>query len=271
MRVGIVGAGQGGSRVLAVLRNLPEVEIAGICDRNAAAPGLALARELGLPVWTDWQELLAQPGLDMVIEVTGIAAVQEGLRQALPPGCHLVDACSARLLIEVAAREEGLVARLKSTAEGIAQAARTMDASLAAWEEKSRELGTQSREVAAASEQAAAGAENTAEVLAVIRNLARQTNILGLNASIEAARAGESGRGFAVVAAEVRKLAAESDAAVKKVAAALDELQSFLAGVRTSMERAGALTEEQAALAAEISKVLAELSAEGSRLAELSA
>lgn len=96
----------------------------------------------------------------------------------------------------------------------------------------------------------------TDKVLDFIKNIASQTNLLGLNAAIEAARSGEHGKGFGVVANEIRKLSAQSSQAVKEIGDFLAKMKKAISEIAKAIEGSGAISQEQAAATQEISAII---------------
>ena len=111
--------------------------------------------------------------------------------------------------------------------------------------------------------------EQISEIIAVIDDIADQTNLLALNAAIEAARAGEQGRGFAVVADEVRQLAERTTKATSEVRERIGTVQEETSKVVLSMEDGAKKSEEGIRLVREAGDVLEEIVASVNKVTEM--
>jgi len=97
-KVAIIGAGRGGTHLIEIFHDDPLVQIIGVADLAPQAVGMILARKLGIPVTTNYQELLESKKANLVIDVTGDASLEELLYIALPPGMAIIGGPSAKFM-----------------------------------------------------------------------------------------------------------------------------------------------------------------------------
>ena len=116
--------------------------------------------------------------------------------------------------------------------ENIREIANTLKSSLSLMASTSAQLSTQSQQIARVSRELSTTYQSsmvkfqdTDQMLSVIKNVAGQTNLLGVNAAIEAARVGDLGRGFEVVATEIRKLSVSTSESVKQTSQVISTIQ----------------------------------------------
>ncbi|MGE5391104.1 MAG: methyl-accepting chemotaxis protein [Deltaproteobacteria bacterium] len=282
--IAIVGAGQGGSTILNSLAGIPSFKVVGICDVNETAPGMVLARQKGIPTYTDLPRLCAYPGLNVIIEATGNARVQETINANRAPDVSLIDAHGANLMMTMVEAREDMIHKLHEESEALARMSADLSATMQNVSQLVEEVAGNSNDVARHGTQLAKSAgdatgslSETNEVLKIISSTAMQTKLLGFNAAIEAARSGEHGRGFAVVADEVRKLAEYSTESVSKITKILVNIQHAVGVITDGVNAADASVRKQAELAQglfanvqQLGAMAEDLAATAARLTQLS-
>ncbi|MDP2824833.1 MAG: methyl-accepting chemotaxis protein [Sulfuritalea sp.] len=92
-------------------------------------------------------------------------------------------------------------------------------------------------ELVGLTESIAARTQDVQSILSEIGSIAKQTNLLALNAAIEAARAGEAGRGFAVVADEVRNLSGRTSQFSQQINTVIENMQVTVKQTEVAIQR----------------------------------
>ncbi|GAB6157028.1 methyl-accepting chemotaxis protein [Desulfotomaculum varum] len=263
MHVGIVGGGRGGLAMLRLMSSLSEISVVGIADINENAPALVAARESGIPVFTDFKQLLQLPNLDVVLDVTGNASVNQAIMEHKQENTHLADAMISKLMYTVARSQEEAAQELRAQAQQLAGMAEGLNTTVqsvpAAIDAVTRALASHCEKLNSAVSQAEKHIKDTDEVIEFIKKVADQTKLLGLNAAIEAARAGNHGRGFGVVANEVRKLAEDSVVSAKKISTILGNIEESMKTIIAGIEETSSIAQMQTTTTEQVGQAVLQL------------
>ncbi len=172
---GIVGAGAGGSGLLAFLQNSKTIRVVFVADQNPQAPGLSMASQAGIPTFTDMDEALRTVPCQLVFEMTGVPVVKAKILKHMENTNIQLMPNTTWLLIQE------LEEAKKQAANSVVQ------------------------EFAAIREHLTSSLEGSQNLVGRINHIMSSMQMLALNASIEAAKVGVHGRGFAVVAEHMTK------------------------------------------------------------------
>jgi hypothetical protein len=187
---------------------------------------------------------ISMPVLDKTGQVIGAVAVHESLERK-------------EILLQAAKQLSNSAATLTSSIQSILAQAEELAASSRFLKDLSNTTATQVAE--------------TDTVVSFIKNVASQTNLLGLNAAIEAARVGDQGRGFGVVAEEVRKLAINSASSATQITEILNRIHSSIQRISTEIHQVDTVSGHQADTIQALTSHSQELMSMSEQLANLAA
>lgn len=160
---------------------------------------------------------------------------------------------------------------LQNTSSQLSNSVNLMSSALQSILAQAEELATSGDSLKSLANKAHEEVAQTDTIINFIKNVASETNLLGLNAAIEAARVGEQGRGFGVVAKEVRKLAENSANSATQITETLTQINNSIERINKEIEQVDVVTQTQSKTIEKIAAQSQELSAIAERLTHMAA
>ena len=91
--------------------------IVGVCDVNLDAPAMKLAKELGVPVFTDLLEVLHLPDINVIIEATGSERVKELIIENKAPETRLIESDLANIVMSFTEAHDKMLKKARGKKE----------------------------------------------------------------------------------------------------------------------------------------------------------
>jgi methyl-accepting chemotaxis protein len=222
MKIAVVGAGNGGTKLMELFSQMKEVQVACLVDKDNNAMGMSRAKALNIPRENDLMRI--PKNVDIIIEATGSSHVLSILKENYQHQARIVESDVAAMMMLLVDRQIEASDQLNHQLLHIQKTGEALHGQMNSIVDVTKELEQINKALVTASEESKNYIEKSHEMIKAVNAITHQIKILGINANIEAARAGEHGRGFSVVATEVQKM---SDS-TSKFAAQISELLAAL-------------------------------------------
>ena len=216
-RIGLIGAGRTGEKILTTLSGRKGVVVLYAADKDGNAPAMNLAAKLGIKTLNSAEMAIKSQRVDLVIDATHSPEVPGLLRQYLTesPGkegddlglTEVVSATSILLIYQLIEEHrehigKQVVVDLNSVR---------------------KEIDRNTRDVS--------------KTLHGIEKISNELEVLAINAGIQASRAGEFGKGFAVVAGEVKSTARVARELAGDIDRVISEISSMSSKIDQSLKK----------------------------------
>lgn len=201
---------------------------------------------------------VAQSVQETSAELAGLTRTARGETSTQASAAASMSAATEELSVsidQVADNAERVLVATNETVAAVKEGEQAVNETIAVMEETARLVVLATGKV----EELAKQSGRIQEIVAIIQDIAKQTDLLALNASIEAARAGEAGRGFSVVADQVRELSEKTNTSALDINAILAKIQRQMLEVTSEVTSASGKATDSAARSRTVGAALTQI------------